>query len=106
MSQLIFRAWYNEQTNTTFGHDDVIAAFDGTAAETLGLAINFFNERKRIHNERIVTGDIPDAPDVIVDLAKQYLATPLAERNTYTIIQTTNGFDIQPNDDDRYSLIN
>ena len=107
MSQLIFRAWHNPATGRSLGSDDVMATFTGTPAQTLGEALMFFTERSRLHHERIVNGDLPDAPEVFVTLAKEYLAKPLEERNSYTIKQFDHGFKIWISDGpDVYELVN
>ncbi|MND75452.1 hypothetical protein D3C80_670700 [compost metagenome] len=107
MSRLIFRAWHNPETGTTFGKDDVLATFIGTPAQTLGQAVMFFNERAKTHHERIVSGDLPDAPEVIMTLAKEFLAKPLEERNSYTIKQFADGFKIWISDGpDVFELVN
>lgn len=107
MSRLIFRAWHNPQTGNTLGQDEVLATFIGTPAQTLGQAVMFFNDRSHAWNAKIVDGLVPNTPDIILENAKKYLATPLEERNEFTIKQFDDGFKLWISDGpDVYELVN
>lgn len=106
MSQLIFRAWHNPETGKSLGEDDILATFDGSPEATLGLAVAFFNDKREKQHRRIVNGEYPNTPQMMIDIAKKFLATPIGERCEYRVWQFEGGFKIAYSDGpDIYELV-
>lgn len=103
MAQLIYRSPF------TSVRDVVKASWEGTASSCLGAAVDFFTNDTIDTWRRLVSGEIPDAPVVIVQNAQAALDR-LSRADwslKYTIaVNAAGGYSIWISDGpDRYDLV-
>ncbi|MNB75771.1 hypothetical protein D3C75_224270 [compost metagenome] len=93
------------EPGTVFG-DQLLATFIGTPVQTLGQALNHFNDEALKRAKRIANGEVPNVPEVIFDNCVAYIDKPLEDKNRFTVSQTDSGFIIWISDGpDRYVLV-
>lgn len=102
MSQLFFVPWTDKNPH------ELLASFVGTPQQTLGDAISHFETEEHERLKRIVSGDVPGVPAVILENAKKRLAMSPDELNCpYTVTRIADGYSIFISDGpDKYILVN